>query len=184
MGQSASRCSEDEYLNPTSFPNVPFAQHRVGDVYLVTYTSSPSSLDPTTNLDYHYTIVIDVAGESSSFPRGLELYLGVQGESRVVRLCQERLKHPRINYRSHQAIGKIQNIYHQGKPRQWSDGIRDIVGNEWFPEFVNKRGNILNHQCNSHQFAKYLIKYFDLDWPNYIYVAGDWDQNEPLMVDL
>ncbi|EGG25102.1 hypothetical protein DFA_03348 [Cavenderia fasciculata] len=174
----------------TPLPTTNEDESLVGDVYLVTYTQTleTSKTLAVSNpiLRDHYTIVIDVAGQSTEeVPKGYELHLEIQhGTSKSVNLVGNELHYRRTKYAKHQKLGRITNEYHSGNPREWADGLKRVAQNQWYKEFIQSRGDQWNHECNSHQFAKFLTLKLGLEWPNNLYVAGEGDLLEPLFFNI
>ncbi|KAM9964122.1 hypothetical protein ACTFIW_005773 [Dictyostelium discoideum] len=131
---------------------------KVGDVYLVMYSEikdgeSKNGINkkPSSFLnDIHYTIVIDVAGESND----------ENGTNGIRELSMY--------------LGKIENIYHKDQPLEWYFGLNRVILTEWFNEFIENenRGDKWSIYSNCYTFSKFLIEKFkfnniyQLNWPH------------------
>ncbi|EGG24577.1 hypothetical protein DFA_02820 [Cavenderia fasciculata] len=129
-------------------------ESRVGDVYLVTYEFQPDSY--STPYSPHYTIVVDLCGESTEkLPKGMEIHINPLKDFSL-QLCIERLDRlPKSKDLSFQKLGRIENQYHPGNPREWCVALGSVVENSWFPEFTTLKGKFWNRTCHSDQFAKF-----------------------------
>ncbi|EGC28755.1 hypothetical protein DICPUDRAFT_159760 [Dictyostelium purpureum] len=189
MGCSISSVSP-AFFETTECPSAVINNEKEGDVYLMVYADT--NLPGDTKLQQNYSIVIDVAGESINdhdtsggafIPKGVEIYLSLSDG--VVNVQTQRNDHLKPMFQSYKLLGKIENVYHQGNPKEWSDGLKQAA-EKFFNEFKSQNGNQWNHQCNSHKFSKYLIEKLSnnnphqLQFPKEIYIAGENDKEFPI----
>ncbi|KAN0055538.1 hypothetical protein ACTA71_008651 [Dictyostelium dimigraforme] len=158
---------------------------KVGNVYLVMYSEIKEGENyeivkerPSSFLnDIHYTIVIDVAGESNDENgiMGLEVHIVLEKKSKKIQLCFERkFGENQIYQELSMCLGKIENIYHSGYPLEWSFGLTRVIQSQWFQEFIEneKRGDMWSIYSNCYTFSKFLIEklkfqnIYPLNWPN------------------
>ncbi|EAL66066.1 hypothetical protein DDB_G0282413 [Dictyostelium discoideum AX4] len=159
---------------------------KVGDVYLVMYSeikdgeskNEINNKKPSSFLnDIHYTIVIDVAGESNDENgiMGLEVHIVLEKNSKKIQLCFERkFGENQIYQELSMYLGKIENIYHKDQPLEWYFGLNRVILTEWFNEFIENenRGDKWSIYSNCYTFSKFLIEKFkfnniyQLNWPH------------------
>ncbi|KAK5584719.1 hypothetical protein RB653_006335 [Dictyostelium firmibasis] len=156
---------------------------KVGDVYLILYSeilecesnelltisnNNNNKEKPSSFLnDIHYTIVIDVAGESTieNGPMGLEIHIVLEKKTKKVQLCFERKTGENKCYQeSSICLGKIENIYHKGYPLEWSFGLTRVIQSKWFQEFI-KKGDMWSFETNCFTFSKFLVESFKFQNP-------------------
>ncbi|EGG17914.1 hypothetical protein DFA_08915 [Cavenderia fasciculata] len=164
--------------NKTSYPEHVIDASKVGDVYVIVYGTNKSPVKDKDKENLIYTVVIDVAGESTEVvPMGLEIFLGK--EKKGIRLFEERLCELRPKYVSHQLVGKIDNLYHAGQPQEWAKGLKGVISGKWFPVFQQTKGPLWSQSANSQNYAKYLIDTLkennphSLTWPNQLKTPTD-----------
>eukprot|EP01129_Flabellula_baltica_P007240 TRINITY_DN2791_c0_g1_i2.p1 TRINITY_DN2791_c0_g1~~TRINITY_DN2791_c0_g1_i2.p1 ORF type:complete len:217 (+),score=30.72 TRINITY_DN2791_c0_g1_i2:147-797(+) len=135
-----------------SFPEYPQDNSKVGDIYLIGYNSGSSLTEETQEKRSHYSVVIDIAGESNNEEIiGLELHLGADERTRDTR--------PFVNRRIAEVgcliffhcLGKIENI-----------GGHDLItwryelekeGIRIFHDLVNEHGGKWSSVTNCHSYA-------------------------------
>ncbi|KAN0009787.1 hypothetical protein ACTFIU_007090 [Dictyostelium citrinum] len=158
---------------------------KVGDVYLLMYSEinrgeSKNEIKERSSSflnDIHYTIVIDVAGESNDTNgiMGVEVHIVLEKESKKIQLCFERkVGENKIYQELSMYLGKIENIYHKEQPLEWAFGLTRVIQNSWFQEFIENenRGDKWSIDSNCYTFSKYLIEKFkfqniyQLNWPH------------------
>jgi hypothetical protein len=158
---------------------------KVGDVYLVAYNQGSAQTTQTQEKRAHYSVIIDVAGESTDQTiNGVELHLVVtslqQADPQTTFLANgggPRLKSKLLKWAK---VGKIENLYHPGQPYDWAFAL-GLAGNTWANEFYESiRHSTWSAQCNCQQFTRFLLKKFQIEWPSDFSVIGDFS---PLLVD-
>jgi len=153
-------------------------ENKVGDVYLC--LGSPySSIEVANRLRAHFSIVVDVAGESTDdILKGAEYHLC--SDNFQVKLKWGRREWPRSGYLDLKKVGKIVNEYHHNQPTQWAEGLRYAI-REWFKDFVASKGTKWNSDVNCQKFAKHVIEKLGLDFPSDVIIAGDV---VPVIIDV
>ncbi|KAF2070908.1 hypothetical protein CYY_007774 [Polysphondylium violaceum] len=130
---------------------------RVGNVYLITYLKQSHS---------NKSITIDVAGESTDKPRGLEIFINPDNQETTI---ESRMYDPSNDFDiDWKSIGKIENLYHANNPSGWVQGLNQVVFGDWKKEFETHQ-HLENE--TSIAFCKFIVDKlkennpFPLMWP-------------------
>eukprot|EP01124_Arcella_intermedia_P024157 TRINITY_DN4004_c0_g1_i1.p1 TRINITY_DN4004_c0_g1~~TRINITY_DN4004_c0_g1_i1.p1 ORF type:complete len:194 (+),score=17.47 TRINITY_DN4004_c0_g1_i1:46-627(+) len=177
-------CNEDFTEGQmSSFPSHELDKSRVGNVFLVQRKQALNLTDPSQRCLAHFSVVIDVAGESTNTHLiGQECHLVINKpiSNTEVTAYFNRISKRYDQLLDHRYLGKIENKYHSGHPDDWANGLRFAIYN-WFCGFRGANGSTWSLKSNCQQFARFLILKLKLPWPNDINVIGD---RLPVVVDI
>eukprot|EP01129_Flabellula_baltica_P005223 TRINITY_DN1874_c0_g1_i6.p1 TRINITY_DN1874_c0_g1~~TRINITY_DN1874_c0_g1_i6.p1 ORF type:complete len:181 (+),score=34.50 TRINITY_DN1874_c0_g1_i6:227-769(+) len=142
-----------------SFPEHPIDNTKVGDIYLLGYNAGSGMTEETQAKRFHYSVVIDIAGESTSENIiGLELHLGADERTKDTRpLANRRIAEiGRLDFFHH--LGKIENIAGHDFFGWEASLMRE--GTRIFHELVDDYGRDWSSSTNCHTYAVRVLNEF------------------------
>lgn len=161
-----------------SYPEHPVDDTKVGDIYLLGYNSESEITEETQEKRSHYSIIIDIAGESTHKDIiGLELHLGANEKTRDTRpLANRRIAEINRLVLVHH-LGKIENISGHNL-RFWEAELKD-QGIKIYHDLVDEHGGKWSSATNCHSYALRVLDQFGVRTDHL-----DLQDFSPLLIDV